>query len=217
MVAAHPDDEALGCGGTIARHADAGDAVHVLFVADGVTSRVGSGEVQLRQRQDAAERARIALGIASVQYLGLPDNRLDSIALLDVVQPLEAVINGIDPDVVYTHHHGDLNVDHRVVHQAVLTACRPQPGACVREIYTFEVMSSSEWSTPTQDPFLPNYFVDISAFLAVKMAALDAYGREMRDPPHSRSRAHVEGLAKHRGSCVGFDAAEAFMVARFLR
>lgn len=217
VVAAHADDEALGCGGTIARHATSGDQVHVVFVADGVTSRLNAGGDELARRQQATEQARNILGIRSTTFLGLPDNRLDSLPLLDIVQPLEAIVARLAPELVYTHHYGDLNVDHRQTHQAVMTACRPLPGTTVREILTFEVMSSTEWSGVGLAPFLPNLFVDIGAQLDTKMRALEAYGLEMRAPPHSRSLMHAQCLAQHHGCCVGVDAAEAFMVMRAIR
>lgn len=217
VVAAHADDEALGCGGALAKHVAAGDKVHVVFVADGVTSRAGAGQEDLARRQRATETARKILGISTMAFLDQPDNRLDSLPLLDIVQPLEAIIGKLAPEIIYTHHYGDLNVDHRLAHQAVMTACRPLPGSTVREIFAFEVMSSTEWSSAGLAPFLPNYFVDISAHIEVKMQALDAYELEMRVPPHSRSIEHLRCLANHRGYCVGVDAAEAFMVMRVLR
>lgn len=217
VVAAHADDEVLGCGGTLAKHVAAGDKVHVVFVADGVTSRGGTGHEDLVRRQRATESARNILGISTMAFLDLPDNRLDSLPLLDIVQPLEAIIGKLAPEILYTHHYGDLNVDHRLVHQAAMTACRPLPGSTVREILAFEVMSSTEWSSPGLAPFLPNFFVDISAHLESKMQALEAYAVEMRVPPHSRSMEHIRCLARHRGNCVGVDAAEAFMVMRVLR
>lgn len=217
VVAAHTDDEALGCGGTIARHVAAGDVVHAVFLADGVTSRVGTNKSEFERREAAAKVAQQLLGIRSIDYLGLADNRLDAAALLDIVQPLEAVIQSRRPDIVYTHHSGDLNVDHRVAHKAVLTACRPLPDSTVREIYAFEVMSSTEWAGPGAVPFIPTLHIDISEFLSVKLAALAAYELEMRAPPHSRNFAHVEHLARHRGHSVGVDAAEAFCVVRVVR
>lgn len=217
VVAAHADDEALGCGGTIARHVVEGDEVHIIFIADGVTSRSDANALDHQRRQSAMEAAQSILGITSISCLGLPDNRLDQVPLLDVVQRLEPVICAHAPQVVYTHHHGDLNVDHRITHHAVLTACRPQPGCGVKEIYTFEVMSSTEWSSPDLAPFLPNLHVDITNSLATKLRALEAYNLEMREPPHSRSLSNLEYLARHRGQCMGVAAAEAFMVVRLIR
>lgn len=216
VVAAHTDDEALGCGGTIAKHAAAGDAVYALFMADGVSSR-GESELEAKRRRDAADAAAGILGLRESFQLAFPDNRMDSVPLLDVVQAVEAVVRKLQPDIVYTHHAGDLNVDHRVTHQAVMTACRPMPGGSVREIYTFEVLSSTEWATPDQNPFLPNSYVDISNFVAVKLRALEAYADEMRVPPHSRNAGHVKSLAEHRGNSVSVAAAEAFQAIRIIR
>ena len=217
VVAAHADDETLGCGGTIARHVAEGDTVHTVFLADGVSSRQGADSQELERRLAATEQARQVLGIATTTFLGLPDNRLDSIPLIEVIQPLEKVIRQINPQMIYAHHYGDLNIDHRIAHQAVMTACRAVPGSSVREILTFEVMSSTEWSSVGLAPFLPNLFVDISAYMAIKVQALEAYAFEMRPAPHSRSAEHLNVLARHHGHCVGVAAAEAFMVMRLVR
>lgn len=217
VVAAHADDEAMGCGGAIAKHIAAYDTVNVVFVADGVTSRINVENDEIARRQQAAENAHRILGINATFFLGLPDNRLDSLPLLDIVRPIEAIISELSPEIIYTHHCGDLNVDHRLVHQAVMTACRPLPGCSVREILVFEVMSSTEWSSSGLTPFLPNLFVDISRHIDTKMQALAAYSLEMHVPPHSRSVEHLQHLAQHRGNCVGVAAAEAFMVMRVLR
>lgn len=217
IVSAHTDDEALGCGGTIARHVAEGDTIYAVFLADGVTSRPDASSVELEQRNLAAAKAHEILGIKKAYMLGFPDNRMDSVPLLDIVQQLEGVLQEVQPEIIYTHHFGDLNVDHRVSHQAVMTACRPLPMGGGAEIYTFEVMSSTEWNSPGFAPFIPNMFVDISDFLGIKMRALEAYSEEMRPAPHSRSLDNLTELARHRGNCVGFHAAEAFMVMRILR
>lgn len=216
VVAAHTDDEALGCGGTIAKHVAQGDAVYAVFLADGVTSRPGSTLEELEARNAAAARAHSILGIKQSFMLGFPDNRMDSVPLLDIVQKLESVLNDVKPQVIYTHHHGDLNIDHRITHLAVMTACRPVPSASVKEIYTFEVLSATEWNTPGSAPFIPNVFVDISGYLDTKMQAIDAYALEMREAPHSRSIVHVIKLAEHRGNSVGITAAESFSLIRIL-
>lgn len=217
VVAAHTDDEALGCGGTIARYVAEGDKVYAIFLADGVTSRQASDLKDIENRNSAAERARALLGIQQNFYFGFPDNRLDTIPLLDIVYKLETVISQTRPNVIYTHHCGDLNIDHRLTHQAVMTACRPQPKTSIREIYTFEVMSSTEWATPTVNPFLPNYYVDITAYLETKIKSLQYYESEMRQAPHSRSVENIAALAKYRGYSVGVNAAEAFMAVRVVR
>lgn len=217
VIAAHADDEALGCGGAMARHAAAGDEVHVLFLADGVGAR-GSGSEQdeaLRDRCAAAERAAGILGAQPPIFLNLPDNQLDTLALLDVIQAIESGVGKLKPEIVYTHHAGDLNVDHRICNQAVLTAFRAYPGQSVRAIYGFEVCSSTEWAFASTGPaFIPTSYVDISGFIDAKLAALDAYAMEMRQFPHIRSSQAVSALAAWRGACVGCEAAEAFMTIR---
>lgn len=217
VVAAHPDDEALGCGGTIARHADSGNKVQVVFMADGVGARKDGGPDKAKKRVEAAERAAEILGITKTHYLGFPDNQMDSLPLIDIVQPLEEIIRKIRPDIIYTHHYGDLNVDHRITHQAVMTACRPQPGFPVKEIYAFEVLSSTEWQTPGVNSFVPNCYENIEGYVRTKIKALEAYGEEMRGSPHSRSIQGVTALAEHRGFSVGFPFAEAFNLIRHLR
>lgn len=217
VVAAHTDDEVLGCGGTIARHVAEGDTVYAVFMADGVTSRSLAGQDDLKMRNSAAECAKKILGIKNNFYLTLPDNRMDSIPLIDVTQHLEPIIRELQPAIIYTHHHGDLNIDHRITHQAVMIACRPMPGNSVRAIYAFEVMSSTEWATPAAEPFVPNHHVDINDYLDIKLLALKAYQLEMREAPHSRSIAHMTHLAYHRGHMVGMNAAEAFSIVRSIR
>lgn len=217
VVAAHSDDEALGCGGTIARHSAEGDTVHLIFLADGVTSRRGATVDGITEREAAATRAHKRLGVLSVSYLAFPDNRLDAVPLLDIVQRLEEILAPLAPEVVYTHHHGDLNVDHRIAHEAVMVACRPLPGSTVKEIYAFEVMSSTEWGAPGMPWFTPQLSVDISDYIDIKLAALKDYQIEMRPVPHSRSIEHIRALALHRGYSVGVYAAEAFVTVRVLR
>lgn len=220
ILAAHPDDEVLGCGGTIAKLADQGAIVHVAFLADGVFSRDGNALVQqdeLQVRRAAAQKACDILGVKSVSFGEFPDNRMDTVALLDIIKILEELIAEYKPEVVFTHHSGDVNIDHRRMHEAVVTACRPQPGHPVKTLLCFEVPSSTEWQLPDSAPaFTPNWFVNISDTLDRKLAALDAYAAELRDWPHPRSRQGVEHLAHWRGATVGVDAAEAFMLGRQL-
>lgn len=220
VVAAHPDDELLGCGATVARHAAGGDVVDTLILAQGVTSRGAHGDEAHRELQElrtAARRAAEVVGANPPHFGELPDNRLDTVALLDVVQIIEEVIADTRPTVIYTHHGGDLNIDHRVAHAAVLTACRPLPGRAVRAVYAFETPSSTEWGASDQDePFRPDRFHDVSAHLETKLRALACYESEMRGWPHARSHEAVEALAKHRGATVGLEAAEAFRVLRQL-
>lgn len=217
VCAAHPDDEVLGCGGTMARHVDQGDAVHVIFVADGTGSRQGlsAKREHLRERREAAKDAARILGCKMPHCLDYPDQRLDTVPLLDITQSIEALLAEIKPDLIYTHHGDDLNADHRLVSEATMTAVRPTPEQTVLAVYGFETLSSTEWAFHSRGTaFRPNRFIGIEATLGRKLDALRAYKAEMRDFPHPRSYETVEALARLRGSTVGLAAAEAFAVLR---
>jgi LmbE family N-acetylglucosaminyl deacetylase len=214
VVAAHPDDEVLGCGGTVARHSAEGDEVHVLILAEGVKSREGESVEQgkeLAGLKAAAHAANAVLGVRSLELLDFPDNRMDSCSVDEVRASVAKHLEKIRPTIVYTHHIGDVNVDHRAAHQAVASLCRPGEGSGVEELYFFETASSTEWAPArTAAPFLPSYFVEITAQLPLKLQALEAYASEMRPFPHPRSLEAIGHLAKWRGASVGVPAAEAF-------
>jgi len=212
VVAAHTDDEALGCSGTIAKHIANGDCVHLLFMIDGVASRSESEDVD--SRLTAARDAAKILKVSSLTNLDFPDNKMDSIPLLDIIKEIESKVEELQPEVIYTHHIGDLNVDHQATHKAVMTACRPQPGFCVKEIYAFEVLSSTEWNAPGVAVFSPNVFIDITDYIDIKKQVLEVYSEEMRQPPHSRSVDNALRLNILRGNTVGVDYAEAFELIR---
>lgn len=224
-VAAHPDDEVLGCGGTLARHIALGDNVRVLFVADGVGARkkfdiknkfahpLISDDSELNSRLKMAKSALAYLGVKHFSSLNLPDNQLDTLPLLHITQAIEGVIQTYQPDIVYTHFYYDLNIDHQITARAVLTACRPLPDFCVKRLLSFEVASSSEWSIPGHS-FIPNVFVDIGNYWQYKKKALQAYNEEMREAPHARSFEALESIAITRGASVGLAKAEAFMLLR---
>ena len=215
IVAAHPDDEVLGMGGTIARLTQGGATVRVLFLSSGVGARAGSGERDRSERRVAAERACQVLGVAGTVFEQLPDNAFDSVPMLGIVQLIEAQKRGFDPEVVYTHHGGDLNIDHRIACQAVLTAFRPQPGETCREILAFEVNSSTEWASPkVMPPFQPDTYVDIATYLGQLREAYECYASEQRPDPHARSVQALELAALRRGREVGLFAAEAFVTLR---
>jgi Uncharacterized proteins, LmbE homologs len=219
VVVAHPDDEVLGCGGTLARLSAEGYQVHILFMADGESSRVqikpeSESEI-ISARNIAAERACTILGCTSVTSLNLPDNRLDSLDRLDIIKHIEKFLAQHTPSLVFTHHAGDVNIDHRIVHDAVIVACRPRPGHHVKELLFFEVPSSTEWRPPGSDQvFTPQVFYDITDTLSKKRNALQVYEKELRPFPHPRSLKAVEALATWRGATVGVSAAEAFMLGR---
>lgn len=216
VVAAHADDEALGCGGTLIKHQAAGDQIVIITMTDGVSSRrTNSQQNACQQRKQASEQAAKFIGAKQRFIFDLPDNAMDSVPLILIVQKIEPLIDEIKPNIIYTHHSGDLNIDHQRVHQAVMTACRPQPGLPLPKLLSFEVNSSTEWQSVTIDPpFRPNYFVDISEHIKQKQALLNIYAKEMRPTPHSRSIDAVTALARVRGTTVGVQYAEAFMLLR---
>lgn len=217
MLAAHPDDEVLGCGGTIACRTDQGEPVTIAILGEGITSRedVSTGDrSQLLEklRLDAREAARI-LGVSDVRFFGLPDNRFDTVSTLEVVKIIERLIEEVQPEVVFTQHGGDLNVDHQCVFRATLTACRPGIQECVKALYAYEVASSTEWAFAQFAPaFQPTYFVDVSRTLARKLDAMEAYRSEIRQAPHPRSREVLSAAAVRWGSVIGCQAAEPFAV-----
>ena len=221
VVAAHPDDEILGLGGTLARHADEGATVEILIMAEGATSRDAQRDTAGRSEEmtalrAAAQHAAAIVGARPPRFGGLPDNRMDGLDRLDVIKLVEDVVKEVRPDIVYTHHPHDLNIDHRITHEAVLTACRPLPGVPVSAIYAYVTESSTEWAVDGA-AFKPAHFVEITAQLARKIAALEAYAPEMRPAPHARSIDAVRALASVRGASVGVPAAEAFVVVRQVR
>ncbi len=223
VIAAHPDDEILGCGGTMARHAHDGNNVHVMILAEGATSRAQQRDrEQWREKlatlSSAADKANKIVGASSLEMYDFPDNRMDSCDLLDVVKVVEQGIEKYQPEIIYTHHRGDVNVDHQIIQQAVTTAVRPMPGSIVKTVLFFEVASSTEWQMPGAAPvFQPNWYVDISETLNQKLAALEAYNTEMRSWPHARSIKALEHLAHWRGANIGCDAAEAFILGKHIR
>lgn len=221
-VAAHPDDEVLGVGGTLARHAADGDEVHACLLSDGVTSRHDevTEEVQERieRRRSMAETACERLGLTSTTFHSFPDNQFDTVPLLEIVQAIEREIEACNPSVVYTHHYGDLNIDHEIVCRATITATRPLSNSGVDRVLAFETPSATEWSVPSPDnAFQPRQFVNIEDYLETKVDALAAYETELRDPPHPRAVDNIRRQARVWGSRTGVPAVEPFDVLREIR
>lgn len=222
VVAAHPDDELLGCGGTAARLVREGHSVYTAILGEGITSRHDQRAVAdpsaLQSLHGCSQRVADLLGVKELSLHGLPDNRFDSLPLLDVVKVVEQLIDRWHPTSVYTHHGGDLNVDHQVVSRAVLTATRPTEGHPVRELYMFEIASSTEWGFQQLAPvFKPNVFVDIKDTLSVKLEGMRQYESEARRFPHPRSAEALTAIAQRWGSVVGRQAVEAFEAVRLIR
>jgi LmbE family N-acetylglucosaminyl deacetylase len=220
-VAAHPDDEILGCGGTLARHVDAGDEVTVVLLAEGVTSRDSNRDSEAKANQisslrEVARAANLKVGVTDLHFVGLADNRMDSYNLIDVVKKIEAFKDQINPNIVYTHFPHDLNVDHQITSKAVLTAFRPQPKEFLNLLAFFEVASSTEWAWQSpSNSFSPTMCVNIESTIDKKIMALREYLPEMRAWPHSRSIESIAHLTGWRGCSNGFKSGESFVVARF--
>lgn len=218
VVAAHPDDELLGVGGTVRRFADEGKVVRALILAEGITSRT---DKRLETNVDALEalksdarKAASIIGYKSIEFSGLPDNRMDGMELLDVIKIVSGYIDKYQPDTIFTHHHGDLNIDHRITNEAVLTACRPVDDNPVKQIYAFETPSSTEWNYNYENTFCPNVYVDVSSTLETKIEAMRCYRSESESYPHPRSSEALRAVALYRGSNCGYNMAEAFVLLR---
>ncbi len=221
VIAAHPDDEVLGCGGTIAKLVSKKIEVNVVYISNGVGSRIKTKikfKSELKKRKNAAKISCKILGVRSCNFADLADNQLDKYPLLKIIKIIEKYIKKFKPEKIYTHFKNDLNVDHQIVNQAVVTASRPQKNNSVKSLFFFEVPSSTEWRIDAKSKmFNPNWFEDISSFKNKKFKALKAYSLELRKWPHPRSIKGVESLVSWRGATVGVDAAEAFILGRKIK
>lgn len=221
VVAAHPDDEVLGCGATIAK-LSAKRATHIAILGEGISSRyirrAEASDAALEKLRADSQAAGVLLGAKSIHFGKLPDNRFDELPLLEVIKQVEFWIKELQPEIIYTHHPGDLNIDHAITFRAVLTATRPVSGCSVREVYAYEIPSSSEWSFQRFEPsFRPNVFENISETIDAKIRAMDIYTSEVRPSPHPRSPDMLRVIARRWGSVVGLEYAEAFELIRSVR
>lgn len=223
IIAAHPDDEILGCGGTIAKYTSKKYPVRVVFLGEGITARYQESEfssenvqTEIRVRNDNAIKALGVLGIPGKEiYLGSRYCcRFDQIPIIDLVKEIESHIQEFKPTKLFSHAANDANIDHCIVHKALLSATRPINISFLKSILTFEVLSSTEWNAT--DPFHAQVFEDITEFMDLKIKALAAYEDEMRDPPHPRSEDVVRSLACYRGTQCGIKYAEGFGLVRSL-
>jgi LmbE family N-acetylglucosaminyl deacetylase len=212
-VGAHPDDEVLGPGGTLANHADAGHAVYVLIVTEGATQQYDDPSIVERKKEEARQCAD-RLGVTEVRFGDLPDMRLDDVPHVEINAVIEAAIEAIRPDTVYTHWNGDVNLDHRRVYESTLVATRP--GSGVERVLSYEVPSSTDWAGDGNG-FEPTVFVDVTDSIETKIAAFKAYESETRTYPHPRSAESLRARARTRGTAAGFEAAEAFRLIREYR
>ena len=215
VIASHPDDEAIGCGASIARHIDEGDKVCIITLTNGVNSR---DDVQTKDAQERNEAAVNSINSLGAKWLGsgdFPDNKMDSIPLIDVVKFIESFKESFYPDIIYVHSPTDLNIDHRIAASATLTAYRPQPNEKYSEIHFFEISSSTDYTVKQlEDSFEPNLYINIDNYWENKLKALKFYDMEMHPDPHSRSYKKIKSLAEFRGAQSGMKLAEAFQVVR---
>lgn len=221
VIAAHPDDEVLGCGATIARHVKKGDLVDVLILGDGITARYRENELESTEVKEKVEsikkhafNANKVLGVNQLQIEGFYCARFDKIPLLNLAKIIEKKIKEFKPDRVYTHNLNDVNIDHGIVYKAVQTATRPTGEDIVKEVFLMEVLSATEWNF--SDAFRPDYYIDVSETIQLKVDAIKEYSSEVREFPHPRSDEAIMSLAKKRGSEVGLNCAEAFKVFRII-
>ncbi len=220
IVAAHPDDEILGCGGTAARLANEGQHVYTLILGEGITSRDNTRqrdkhETEITQLKKQIHDANSIIGVKETFVYDFPDNRFDTVPLLDIVKIIEEVKEKIKPHTIFTHYEKDLNIDHQITYHAVMTATRPQTGETVKDIYSFEVLSSTEWNFPLT--FSPDCFFDITKTIDIKIKAMEIYTSELRDYPHPRSLKGIRLNAENWGMKTGMPCAEAFKTVRTLK
>jgi LmbE family N-acetylglucosaminyl deacetylase len=219
IISAHPDDDILGVGGTASKLISSGNNVSVLFLGEGITGRYEEKELSLKDEIDSLKNNALdagkIIGYNDISFENLPDNKFDSLNLLEIVKIIEEYMNKIKPEIIFTHHHGDLNIDHQITHNAVLTASRPMENSNLKKIFTFEVLSSTEWNHQTRNNiFIPNIYINISKTIDEKIKAMECYNSEIRKYPHPRSSEGIKILAQKRGLEAGLKFAEAFCLIR---
>ena len=215
IVAAHPDDEILGCGGTIAKLKSENE-IYVIFMTNGVSARGKNKNKEIKQRKNACLKLFNFLSIPKPIFFNFPDNQMDKVPLLKIIKKLENMIKIMKPDTIFTHYSHCLNIDHKRTFDAVITACRPISGLSVKRILSFEIPSSTEWALYKNKQFEPNYFIDISKYINEKINLIKFYKKELRNYPHSRSIVGIKSLASVRGVSCGVKFAESFYLNRLV-
>jgi LmbE family N-acetylglucosaminyl deacetylase len=232
VIVAHPDDEVLGMGGTIKKLTKNGDDVKVVVMATGIAARRSTNfknksnyeinkndkkliEKQIQEIRSDARHANKILGVSDIDFLDFPDNEMDTVSNLEITKSIESIIKKFKPKKIFTHSPFDINIDHRLIYEATITATRPNSKINVKEVYSFEIPSSTEWYFPTS--FQANVFENISKELPSKLKAMKMYKSEIQEFPHPRSLEALESIAKRWGSVSGFQAAEAFCLIRQLK
>jgi len=213
VIAAHPDDELLGLGGTVARHISRGDEVIISLIAD--SSSIRYDDETINNVRESARQAAKHLGVHNIHFAGFADQMLDTFPILEITQWIEKILKDFMPQIIYTHHRGDINRDHQIVYEATLTAARPYSAPYVERILCYEAPSSTEWSGPNnENSFVPNVFVNITSYLEKKLKAMSSYYTELLPFPHPRSLEALQNRAAHWGSIMGVKAAEPFILVR---
>ncbi|MDA2068159.1 PIG-L deacetylase family protein [Bacillus cereus] len=208
VIAAHPDDELLGCGGTVALYRKKGIPVTSVIVCEGVSLRYGNEDIDMNFCTEAAAKE---LGVTDLRFLNFPDQKLDLYNLVDIIQPLEEIIKSVKPTIIYCQYGGDINLDHEMLFKATLVAVRPIE-KYIKSIFTFDTASSTEWAYPRT--FIPDTWIDITSTLDVKLKAMACYKTEVREYPHPRSLEALQNRAYAWGNQVCLPAAEVFMTVR---
>ena len=218
VIASHPDDETLGMGGTILKHTSKENIVHVLVITDGSSSQYKNYEKMIKRKKDEAKKSMNILGVKKIEFNTLPDMKLDMIPQIEINKVIEKKIKDFKPDIVYTHHGGDINKDHRIVFESTMVALRPKPNQKVNEIYTYETPSSTEWGIyDEKNIFKSNVFEDISNFVERKIKAVKSYKTELREYPHPRSPEAIKAYDKRNGITVGKEFVERFYLIRSMK
>ncbi len=215
IIAAHPDDEILGCGGTIIKLKEHNE-INVLFMSDGVASRGRNKKKEIKERKNSCLKLFKYLSLPKPIFFNFPDNQMDKIPLLKIIKKIEKKIKILKPTTIFTHYSHCLNIDHRITFEAVVTACRPINKISVKRILSFEVPSSTDWALFKGKSFQPNYFVDISKNFKEKINLVNFYKKELRNYPHSRSINSIKSLASTRGVSCGVKYAEGFYINRWI-
>lgn len=214
IIAAHPDDEILGCGGTILK-LKKNNLIKVIFMTNGTDAR-GKNKKASQKRIQGCLNLFKKLKLNKPLILNFPDNKMDSVPLLKIVKKIEEILSKFNPEVVFTHFDGCLNIDHQITFKAAVTACRPLKKTSVKKILSFEVPSSTEWALSKDKKFQPNYYINISKHIKEKILLMKYYKDEIRPFPHSRSLKSIKTLSEYRGASAGVKNAEAFYLYRYL-
>lgn len=215
ILVAHSDDESFGCGGLIKKLSSNKNIIKVVSFTDGIGARLKNNVKKINERQNSSIKASKILGFQWLAQHNYPDNQLDKISLLEIIKKIEKHKKEFSPHIVLTHNFSDLNIDHRKIAEATLTAFRPEPNEKLEQLITFEVPSATDFRIlKNKKNFLPNYFLNIEKFLKYKIKAIKCYKNELKKYPHSRSVMGIKNLGKIRGHQSGLKFAEAFEIIR---